>query len=108
MYRWMCIASLVVVITPLGNVHADNISQLGKKSGTNLVPDKVTADCIAEAVWVPIYGEADIQREKPFKATLHSGVWTVRGTLPKDTVGGVATICISEKDGRLSKVNHGK
>jgi hypothetical protein len=43
------------------------------------VPDEKTAIRIAEAVWSPIYGEAMIQGEKPFVASLKSGVWTVGG-----------------------------
>ena len=34
------------------------------------VPDAATAARIAEAVWIPIYGAAQIARQKPFKATL--------------------------------------
>jgi hypothetical protein len=68
------------------------------------VPDEKTAIRIAEAVWSPIYGEAMIQGEKPFVASLKSGVWTVRGSLPKGWVGGVAIAEISKSDGRILRV----
>ena len=72
------------------------------------IPDEKTAIKIAEAVWVPIYGEQQIQSEKPFVASLKNGVWTVEGSLPKGWVGGVAIAEISKRDGRILRVSHGK
>lgn len=73
------------------------------------VPDAVTAIRIAVAVWTPIYGEKQIQGEKPFKARLRRGVWTVTGSLPgKEWVGGVVEADIAQKDGRILRVIHGE
>jgi hypothetical protein len=73
------------------------------------VPDAATASRIAEAVWIPIYGEAHIAAEKPFKATLKGDVWTVTGKdLPPRTFGGVAEADISKTDGRILRVIHGQ
>lgn len=73
------------------------------------VPDKETAIRIAEAVWIPIYGEEKINSEKPFKATLSNGVWMVEGSLPEGfEKGGVAIAEIAKKDGRIIRVSHGK
>jgi NTF2 fold immunity protein len=72
------------------------------------VPDEKTAIAIAEAVWAPIYGEKKIANEKPFKAKLKDGTWTVEGSLPKLTVGGVAVARISQKDGCILSIGHGK
>jgi hypothetical protein len=72
------------------------------------VPDEKTAIKIAEAVWIPIYGDKQIQSEKPFVASLKNGVWTVEGSLPKDWDGGVAIAEISKRDGRILRVSHGK
>ncbi len=72
------------------------------------VPDAATAIAIAQAVWGPIYGKEHITHEKPFKATLHNGVWRVEGSLPKGYLGGVAVAEISKKDGRILGVIHGK
>src|SRR5437870_913236 len=52
------------------------------------VPDEQTAIAIAVAVWTPIYGKAQIESEKPFRATLRNGIWTVGGTLPEGHNGG--------------------
>lgn len=73
------------------------------------VPDAKTAMRIAVAVWSPIYGEKKIQNEKPFRARLRRGVWTVTGSLPKGwDHGGVAEADISKRDGRILRVIHGK
>ncbi len=72
------------------------------------VPDSVTAVRIATAVWNPIYGEQDIRGERPYRASLHDGIWTVEGTLPKNSPGGVAIAEIAKQDGRIIRVSHGK
>jgi hypothetical protein len=76
------------------------------------VPDAATAIRIAVAVWEPIYGRANIERQKPFEATLRDGVWTVRGSLPEsdnpNLNGGVAEADIAKKDGRILRVTHTK
>lgn len=72
------------------------------------VPDAATAIRIAEAVWLPIYGET-VLTEKPFEARLiGKGVWVVQGSLPKGMKGGVPYIEISKRDGRILEVTHGK
>jgi NTF2 fold immunity protein len=72
------------------------------------VPDAATAIKIAVAIWEPIYGAKLIASEKPFRAALHNGVWTVTGSLPKNIPGGVAVAEISKKDGTILRVSHSK
>lgn len=72
------------------------------------VPDSKTAIRIAVAVWSPIYGEKQIQREKPYEANLKNGVWQVEGSLQKKHEGGVAYARISKRDGRILSVIHTK
>ena len=76
------------------------------------VPDSATAVRIAEAIWIPIYGQAQIENERPFTAALKDGVWTVTGSLHaapgKMAKGGVALAEISQRDGRILRVSHGK
>lgn len=71
------------------------------------VPDERTAIAIAEAVWIPIYGEEVINAEKPFTAKLENGVWIVYGFLSENTPGGVAVAEIAKSNGRILKVTHG-
>jgi hypothetical protein len=73
------------------------------------VPDAATASRIAEAVWIPIYGEQAISSEKPFRVSLRGEVWTVTGKdLGPGKSGGVAEADISKRDGRILRVIHGK
>ncbi len=72
------------------------------------VPDSATAVRIAEAVWIPIYGERHIRRERPYGAMLRDSVWHVYGHLPANYLGGVAVAEISKRDGRVLRVSHGK
>ncbi len=71
------------------------------------VPDETTAIKIAEAVWLPIYGES-IYVNRPFVATLEKGIWLVTGTLPEGYFGGTATIKISKYDCRILDVSRPK
>jgi hypothetical protein len=71
------------------------------------VPSAETAMKIAEAIWLPIYGEK-ILKEKPYKATLTNDIWTVEGTLPKGLLGGVAVIEIAKQTAQVLRVSHGK
>jgi DNA-binding XRE family transcriptional regulator len=74
---------------------------------TDYVPNKETAIKIAEAIWLPIYGN-NIYRKKPFVAKLRAdNVWIVEGTL-KEQKGGVPYIEIRKNDCKILKVTHGK
>ena len=78
------------------------------------VPDAATAIKIAVAVWSRVYSESEIAAEKPYRATLKDGVWTVQGSLPEDDqgrpqfVGGGAYAEISQKDGCILSIGHGE
>jgi hypothetical protein len=73
----------------------------------NLVPDEATAIKIAEAIWLPIYGEK-IYDKKPFVAKLVDGkIWEVSGTLNTQK-GGVPYIEIQKEDCKILKVIHTK
>ena len=71
------------------------------------VPDENTAIKIAEAVWLPIYGDS-IYNKKPFVASLKDGVWVVQGSLSKHLLGGVPVAEISKENGAVLRVSHGK
>ena len=72
------------------------------------VPNESTAIKIAEAIWEPIYGKENISMQHPIIATLTKGTWTVVGTKPESSKGGVALVEISKRDGRILRVSHGK
>jgi hypothetical protein len=94
-----------------------SISPLQSQAQQNAVPDADTAIKKAEAVLVPVYGKKKIESEKPFTARLKDGVWTVAGTLhcadgrggtTTHCVGGVAVVEVSQADGRIISMGHGK
>jgi hypothetical protein len=98
------IASLVLLA---GLLLADE-SKHSFKPEQGFVPDEKTAIAIAVAVWSPIYGEKQIESEKPFHAVLKSGVWHVGGNLPQKLPGGVAEAEFSKDDARILRISHGK
>lgn len=78
------------------------------KPKAGFVPDATTAVRIAEAVCIPIYGQAVVENERPFSASLKGETWTVTGFLPKGMDGGVAIVELRKADARILRVSHGK
>ncbi|MCB0539808.1 MAG: YbbC/YhhH family protein [Bacteroidetes bacterium] len=75
----------------------------------NYVPNELTAKKIAEAILIPIYGEEQIEDEKPFKAKLvNDSIWVVEGTQKEVSLGGVFYIEIQKSNCTILKVTHGK
>ena len=80
------------------------------------VTDGATAVKIAEKALIPVYGKKKVLSERPFTAELKDGVWMVSGTLhcpySKDSnascSGGVAMVQISQADGHILSMGHGK
>ena len=76
------------------------------------IPNAETAERVAEAILVPVYGSKTVDEEKPFHAELSGDTWTVRGTFKRPwltlRVGGVAIIQIDKTDGRIISVTHEK
>jgi len=76
------------------------------------VPDEATAIRVAEAVFIPIYGQKHVISERPFHARLNDGVWTVKGSLgkppkPGDIVaGGTMVAEIERATGCIKSVYH--
>ncbi len=72
------------------------------------VPNAETAIRVAEAIWLPIYGNS-IEGNKPFVASLkEKNIWIVSGNLPKNAKGGVPYIEIQKSDCKILEVSHGK
>jgi len=86
--------------------HNSNRHNYKPKDG--YVRDEETAISIAVAVWKPIYGKEHIEDEKPYRAKLKNGVWTVTGSLPEGWNGGVAEAEIAKDDGRILRITHGQ
>ena len=100
---------IVIIITVIaGGISLTNFFMLRYIITPNgYVPDAETAIRIAEAVWLPIYGE-DIYDQQPFNATYNRvlGYWTVNGTLPEGSLGSVPRAWIRKVDGKVLFVIH--
>lgn len=71
------------------------------------VPNEATAIKIAEAIWLPIYGE-EIYKHKPFKAVLlKNQIWRVTGTV-HTKIGGGPIAEIQKSDCKVLKIIHEK
>ena len=104
---WIAAAFLIAAASLVAQSAGSAKETFVPKNG--FVPDAATASRIAEAVWIPIYGEKLISSEKPFKVSLRGDVWTVTGKdLPAGRDGGVAEADISKRDGRILRVVHGQ
>jgi hypothetical protein len=73
-----------------------------------VIPNSDVAIQVGTSILTPIYGEARISKEKPFKATLSGDVWVITGTLNRSSdFNGVALIELSKSDGRVLRISHG-
>lgn len=66
---------------------------------------------IAEIVLKKIYGEKNIEKQKPFSINLENDVWIIEGYWDRNdfyTFGGVAYIEMRKDNGEILKVIHGK
>ena len=77
-------------------------------SRQGFVPDPTTAVLIAEAILTAIYGADEISRQQPFVATEVNSQWLVVGSIKNNEAGGVASIVIDKKDGRIIRVTHSR
>jgi len=96
----------VVGVLLLTSAHAGSDEPHGWQPAGGFVPDERTAVRVAEVLLGRIYGESAIQSEKPFRATLTNGVWTVKGNVPEGLHGGAAVIKISKKTCEVLFVIH--
>jgi hypothetical protein len=71
-----------------------------------MVPDASTATAIAYAVGIPVYGKKIVDDEKPLRADLKAGVWTVLGTFHGCCVGGTLIVQIEKTTGKVIYLSH--
>lgn len=95
--------SVLVLVSALAGAQEHSV-----KPKAALVPNEATAISIAVAVLEPIYGSENIKRQRPLHAKLENGTWHVQGTLPPNSLGGVAEVWIARDDGRILRVTHGQ
>ena len=71
-----------------------------------LVPTMGMATEIAEIILKKLYGNEEIEKQKPFSINIENDIWIIEGSLEKGSEGGVAYIEISKKNGKVLKVTH--
>lgn len=94
------------VVLPAYSEGDSHYSKIGVIPKNGFVPDPKTAEKLAEALLIPVYGEKNIKRQKPFDISLKEGIWYVRGSLPKGHFGGTAEILISKRNAQVLYMYH--
>jgi hypothetical protein len=98
-------------------LHGGFVEGRGFIPDRGFVPDAATAEAVARALLVPIYGAKRVQSEEPFKATRNGDVWTVKGTLNcpmtlwdrirgASCMGGTAIVKLAAKSGQVLYLIH--
>lgn len=102
----VCVVSCATIVHPRINQKEERESQLNQV--INYVPTEKVAREIAVIILTPIYGKENIEKQKPFNATLlGDSVWVVEGTRG-NIEGGTAYIEIQKRDCKILKVTHEK
>jgi|688.fasta_scaffold508147_1 hypothetical protein len=78
------------------------------KSGALVVPSPKVAEAIHSAVAGSIYGDENIQKQRPFRSVRAGDFWVVFGSLPQGFVGGTAVTVIRASNGEILRVIHGQ
>jgi hypothetical protein len=102
---------VVVVVAVAYSQEPQEPKEASVKPRGGFVPNAETAVKIGEAVLIPVYGEATINHERPFKATRQGDVWRVTGTVncgAPQCMGGTAVVRISKASGEILFMGHYK
>lgn len=103
----LCFVGIMIIHKNPSAAQSAILATQSIKDTFDYVPNEKTAIKIAEAIWLPIYGNR-IYKNKPFVATLvNNEIWVVRGTMHSEK-GGVPYAEIQKKDCKILKVIHGK
>jgi hypothetical protein len=85
---------------------AEPVNIYGHEPESGVVSTASIAKNVAFSYLKVVYPED--RHLSPMSATLSNGVWTVRGTLPEPSIGGVAGITLCQSNGRVLEIAHGK
>lgn len=84
-----------------------SFGQVVRPPKNGYIPDKETAIKIAEAIWLPVFGNK-IYSSKPFVAVLkNNSIWVVQGTLHTEK-GGVPYLEIQKSNCKVLEMYHSK
>jgi len=88
-------------------------SVLNNESSKQILVDMViksqaTAIKYAETILFDIYGQKNIEKQKPYEIFEIDGYWIIEGKLPNGMIGGTFNIIFNSKNGQIIKLTHGK
>ncbi|MFS4458811.1 NTF2 fold immunity protein [Bdellovibrio sp. HCB2-146] len=90
---------------------ASIVSASDKLPENGVLPNEEAAIRTAESILVNVYGDK-ILNQRPFKARLENDVWKITGTFHcpsgANCKGGVATIELNKRDGKVKNLVHNK
>jgi len=93
----------------IADLVADSLRQKASVSGDKpLVATADVAQAIHRAVASAIYGEKEIEGQRPFRAVRSGEFWVVYGCLPQNMLGGVAVTVIRASNGEIISITHGE
>jgi len=75
------------------------VNSVAPKDG--FVPDPATALRIAEAVWIPIFGQQEVETQRPFHAKLERDIWVVTSSPKQGSKGEVIVAKILRSAGTI-------
>jgi hypothetical protein len=88
--------------------NALNISSEKQILVDTVLKSQETAIKYAETILFEIYGQKNIEKQKPYEVYKISGYWIIGGTLPKGMLGGTFLIITNSQNGQIIKLTHGK
>lgn len=96
---------------PIDRVHQDRrcieaVNLYGHEPTGGVVSSESIAKDVAYRYLKAVY--PNDRHLRPMIATLSNGVWTVNGTLPGPSTGGVAGIALCQSNGRVLEITHEK
>jgi NTF2 fold immunity protein len=77
-------------------------------SKSEIIKDSETAISIAEKILFKIYGQEEIERQRPYEIYKLDNFWVIFGTIPTKTLGGTFTIIMDSNNGRVVRLTHSK
>lgn len=97
-----------VIKRELESALADTVIHNVIDKKTVIIKDSLTAISVAEPILFSVYGKDNIIKQRPYKIDFIDNYWIIKGTLPKDYLGGAFLMIIDSKNNRIIRITHGK
>ena len=77
-------------------------------STDKIIKNEKTLIKIIEPILFDLYGEQNIENQKPYEINSFDNYYVVNGTLEKNRLGGTFLIIIDKRNSQILKITHGK